>query len=144
MNSFAHYAFGAVGQWIFETIGGINTDGPGFHKTVIQPRPGGQLTWAKTSYRSIRGAIRTDWHRRGTALRLDVAIPANTSATGFVPSQPGTPVTEGGRPAEKSPSVTLLRRTDNAAVYEIGSGQYSFSSVCPLDASLAAERSGTR
>jgi alpha-L-rhamnosidase len=47
MNSFAHYAFGAVGQWMFENIAGINTDGSGFRRIVIRPQPGGKLSWAK-------------------------------------------------------------------------------------------------
>jgi alpha-L-rhamnosidase len=131
MNSFAHYSFGAVAQWIFETVGGINTDGPGFQKIIIRPRPGGKLTWARTSYRSIRGEIRTDWKRAGAAMQLKVTIPANTRATVFVPSLADSPVTESGQPADQSPGTRLLRRTDTAAVYAIESGEYSFTSTMP-------------
>ncbi len=69
MNSFAHYSFGAVGEWMFKTIGGIDSDGPAYDHIVIHPQPGGHLTWAKTTYNSIHGPIATDLadHARFTA-----------------------------------------------------------------------------
>jgi alpha-L-rhamnosidase len=143
MNSFAHYSFGAVAQWIFETVGGINTAEPGFKRIVIRPQPGGKLTWARTSYRSIRGEIRTAWKRTGEALQLKVVIPANTEATVFLPCRADTPVTEGGQPAEQAPGVTLLRRTDTVAVYELGSGSYSFTSTMPAGNGKVSVRSST-
>ena len=65
MNSFAHYSFGAVYQWMVENIGGIQSDGPAYKHIVIEPHPGGPLTHAETSYQSIRGEIATAWTNRG-------------------------------------------------------------------------------
>ena len=65
MNSFAHYSFGAVYQWMVENIGGIRSDGPGYKKIIIAPQPGGRLTSARTSYQSIRGRIETNWKIEG-------------------------------------------------------------------------------
>ena len=47
MNSFAHYSFGAVYQWMVENIGGIKSDGPAYKHIVIEPQPGGRLTHAR-------------------------------------------------------------------------------------------------
>lgn len=103
MNSFAHYSFGAVYQWMVENIGGIHTDGPGYKHLVIAPSPDGKkLTWAKTSYNSIHGLVSTDWHIENHKLKLDVTIPANTTATVMFPGQ---------------------------ASKEIGSGSYHFESM---------------
>ena len=65
MNSFAHYAFGAVYRWMVENIGGIRNDGPAYKRILIAPQPGGGLTWAKVGYRSIQGQIESDWKLEG-------------------------------------------------------------------------------
>ena len=64
MNSFNHYSLGSCGQWLFDTVAGIGLDParPGFRHILIRPRPGGGLTWAKASYRSIRGPITSEWN----------------------------------------------------------------------------------
>jgi alpha-L-rhamnosidase len=85
MNSFAHYSFGAVYQWMVENIGGIHTDGPGYKHIIIAPSPDGQMTWAKTSYNSIHGLISTSWRMENKQLKLEVTIPANTTATVMLP-----------------------------------------------------------
>ena len=94
MNSFSHYSFGAVMQWGFQTLAGIDTDGPGFKKIIIRPQipsaqsnPDGQpLDWVRASYEHPRGKIASAWKREGGKLLLDVIIPANTTATVTLPS----------------------------------------------------------
>ena len=102
MNSFAHYSFGAVYQWMVENIAGIRNDpdtglgagGLAYKKILIAPTPGGKLTGATVRYDSIRGRIETAWKKSGGKLTLDVTIPANTTATVLVPaSNPFTPET---------------------------------------------------
>ncbi len=127
MNSFAHYAFGAVGEWMFGAIGGIATDGPGFKRIVVNPRPGGGLRWARVRYRSIRGAIESAWTVDGGSLTLEVTIPANTTAVVHVPARDAALVTESGRPAAQAEWVRFLRAAEGRAVYEVGSGRYSFA-----------------
>jgi len=128
MNSFAHYSFGAVGQWMFENIAGINTDTPGFEHIIIKPQPGGRLTFAKSGFESIRGSIATDWQIRNDQLILNVTIPANTTATVYIPAQNANEVTESNMPADKAEGVKFLRMEADAVVYEVGSGTYSFAS----------------
>lgn len=131
MNSFAHYSFGAVGEWMFKTIGGIDMETPGFEKVIIRPIPGGNLNHANVAYHSIRGPIATRWEKDSGRFRLQVALPANTSATVYIPARDADAVSEGGVPASEAEAVRFLRMEDGAAVYEIGSGAYAFASELP-------------
>lgn len=128
MNSFNHYAFGSVGRWLFGTVAGIDTDGPGYKRIIIRPRPGGGFNYAKASYKSIHGKIVSDWKIKGRTFTLNVTVPANTTATVYVPARDAESVTEGGRPAVKSKGVRFLRMEAGAAVYEVNSGNYAFVS----------------
>ena len=124
MNSFSHYAFGAVGEWMFKTIGGIDTDTAGFKDIIIKPQPGGKLKWAKASYNSINGEIKTYWKIRDGEFILDVTIPANTMATVFVPAKTKNDVIK----AEAKPYVKFIGIENEKAVYRIESGTYQFIS----------------
>jgi alpha-L-rhamnosidase len=128
MNSFAHYSFGAVGEWMFRTVAGIDTDGPGFRNIIIRPSPGGRLKWCKAKYDSIRGPIRTHWETANGGFHLDVSIPANTTARVHIPtSNPGS-VMESNVPAETSEGVSFMQSGDGVEVYRIQSGRYRFTS----------------
>ncbi len=131
MNSFSHYSFGAVGRWMFDTIGGIDAGSPGFGKIVIRPQPDDQLTYAKVSYDSIRGPIVSNWKRTGDRLTMEVTIPANTTATVYVPAADPGKVTEGGKPASQAPAVATLSPEPGFAVFTVGSGIYQFTSGLP-------------
>jgi alpha-L-rhamnosidase len=89
MNSLDHVAFGAVGEWMFRHILGINPDDrhPGYEHFTIHPRPGGSLTWAKGSYNSIKGEIVSDWKVENGVFTLKVKIPINTTATVVLPTK---------------------------------------------------------
>jgi alpha-L-rhamnosidase len=100
MNSFNMPNLGAsIGEWLFSCVGGIETDGVGFQKILIKPYIGEGLTFARTSYDSIRGTIVVRWEKRSEGLIMDVTIPANTSATVSIPNLGTAPVTiqEGGK-----------------------------------------------
>jgi len=131
MNSFNHYSFGSIGRWLFGSVAGIDTDGPGYKRIIIQPRPGGGLDYAKASYNSINGEIVSDWKIMGGKFALNVTIPANTTATVYVPAGDIESVTEGGKPAAKAGDVSLLRMEDDSAVFAVGSGHYRFVSKLP-------------
>jgi len=124
MNSFAHYSFGAVFEWVFRTIGGIDTDGPAYKHIVIRPQLGGRLSWAKTSYDSIQGKIATAWKVDGDTLKLDVTIPTNTTATVYVPAADAASIMEGRKPATQAEGVRLIGTKDGVALFEVGSGTY--------------------
>lgn len=128
MNSFNHYAYGAVGDWMYRTIAGIQPGNPGYSHIVIAPQPGGGLTWARSSYKSVHGSISTEWELddRGD-MRLNVTVPGNTTATVRLPAPSRYAVTEGGKPAEQADHVRFVKMDGNVAVFEVGSGSYSFA-----------------
>ena len=137
-NSLNHWMFGAVCEWMYRVVLGINPDPeqPGYKHFLIKPQPGGSLTWARGSYDSVHGTISSAWKLESGKLTMDVTVPANTTATVSVPAaaKPGedgpakdaASVTESGKPAGQAPGVKFLRMADGAAVYEIGSGTYHF------------------
>jgi alpha-L-rhamnosidase len=87
-TSFNHYAYGAVGQWLYETVAGIRPAAPGYKIIRIAPKPGGGLTWAMGSYPCKYGLIRSAWHTKGKTTTYQVTIPPNTSAEIDIPNQP--------------------------------------------------------
>ncbi len=127
MNSFNHYSFGAVGRWLFGTVAGIDTDGPGYKKIIIRPQPG-EITSAKASYDSIHGRIATDWVLKDDTFKLDVTIPVNTTATVYIPAGGAESVTESGHTVTEVKAVRFLRMENGSAVFALGSGQYQFIS----------------
>ena len=131
MNSFNHYAFGSIGRWLFGTVAGIDTDGPGYKRIIIRPMPGGSLDYAKASYKSIYGKIVSDWRIRGGTFNLNVTIPANTTAVVYVPAGDAKSVAEGGQPVAKAKAVRFLCMEDGKAVFAVGSGDYRFVSKLP-------------
>jgi len=130
MNSFNHYSFGSVGRWLFNTVAGIDTDGPGYKQIIIRPMPGG-ITSAKASYDSINGKIISDWRIEDGMFKLNVTIPANTTATVYMPAESASGVTESGRPATSAEGLRFLRIKQGKAVFAAGSGYYEFESKMP-------------
>ena len=127
MNSFNHFALGSVGQWFYESLAGINPEQPGFKRIEIRPMPVGDLTWAKGSYHSMYGPIRSEWKIEKDSFVLTVQIPANTVATVYVPAEKADFVKEGHKPASEAKGVKFLRAEKGACVYEVGAGEYLFS-----------------
>jgi alpha-L-rhamnosidase len=84
MNSFNHYAYGAIGDWMYRVIAGLDTeespDGVGYKKIVIKPHPGGKLTWVNLDYESRQGKISVHWKIANNKFLMDVVIPKGTTA----------------------------------------------------------------
>lgn len=89
MNSFNHWALGAVGEWMFETVGGIRVlpPWPGAATFRIAPVPGGNLNTAKASLESAYGRVFCEWKRTGDKVEYTILIPANTTAEVVLPGQ---------------------------------------------------------
>lgn len=126
MNSFNHYAFGAVGEFLYGGVCGIASDGPGFKKITIHPIIGDGIDWAKGSYESIRGTISCSWKKSAGKLTLDITIPPNTSAKVYIPASDPEMVTEGGKPTFDAGGIVLLGSDGKCSVYEVTSGKYAF------------------
>ncbi|NNM84829.1 MAG: family 78 glycoside hydrolase catalytic domain [Phycisphaerales bacterium] len=130
MNSFNHYAFGSVGQYLYQNIGGITTDGAGYKQINIRPTPGKGLFWAKCSYDSVRGAIESSWKRTGRRLMLEVVVPPNTTATVYVPTalDKAVTVTLGAKHAKLLPSRESFGAAMQRVRFSVPSGRYTFES----------------
>ncbi|MFM9024326.1 MAG: family 78 glycoside hydrolase catalytic domain [Planctomycetaceae bacterium] len=135
MNSFSHYAFGAVMEWAYRTLAGIDTLEPGHGRILIRPRiparssnpDGAPIDWVKADYDGPRGPISSHWKREGDAIVMDVEIPANTTALVHVPARAVAHVTEGGRPlGAGTAGVRVVGVEDGAVVLDVGSGTYRF------------------
>ncbi len=131
MNSFNHYSFGAIGQWMIAYSAGIQRDEPGFQKFILQPQPDptGGITWARGTYDSPYGKISSGWEVIGGKLAYHATVPANTQAIVYLPSSSPKGILEGGKPVKDSKGIRFLRYEHGNAVYELRSGNYSFSSI---------------
>jgi alpha-L-rhamnosidase len=119
---------GDLNIWLYEYVGGIRPSAPGFKQIIIAPTVSGDLTWVREHYDSIRGRISSEWRRSAGQFDLRVSIPANTSATVYLPAVDFASITEGGGALLKSPGITPLKMEAGCAVLQIGSGDYHFIS----------------
>ncbi len=126
MNSFNHYAFGSVGEWLFSTVAGINNESVGFKRIIIKPRPLRELGYVHARYESINGTVSVDWQFPDEAFHLNLTVPANTSALVYIPTSDPVKVREGGKPADKAECVQFIEMREGFAVYQVLSGSYSF------------------
>ena len=126
MNSFNHYAYGAVGEWLYRTVAGLGIDPaqPGYKHLVIRPLPGGDLTHAEAELQTMYGPAKSGWWIEGDRFRMEVVVPPNTTATVYVPGATAADVTEGGKPVADAEGVTVADA--DMAVFEIGAGAYVF------------------
>ncbi|WP_328694700.1 alpha-L-rhamnosidase [Streptomyces sp. NBC_00342] len=120
MNSFNHYAYGSVGEWMYTNIAGIAAGRPGFREIVIRPRPGGDVTSARATFASVYGPVSTQWKLRSGGIDLRCTVPPNTTAEVWVPSDSPDSVTHA--------RATFLREEEGCAVYRVGSGSHHFAS----------------
>ena len=131
MNSLNHYSFGAVGEYLYGMVGGIQPDAPGYQKIKIAPVIREGLTWANTRYDSIRGRIISNWKREAGKLTMEVTIPANTTATIYIPTTDSNTVTEGGQPVAQAKGVVFVKMNAGAAMYKMDAGSYRFQAAIP-------------
>ena len=139
MNSFNHYAYGIIAEWMYRHVAGIAPDEaqPGFKHFVLQPYPDTRatlrysqkrITSAEADFASDYGSIKAEWEcDGGKEMTYRVTIPANTSATLRLPVGDGLYVYESGEVAEEAEGVTYVETADGYATYEVGSGSYLFS-----------------
>lgn len=131
MNSFNHYSLGSVGEWLFRHVAGIELDPetPGFQKFVLRPYLGDGLDFARGSYRTMHGEIVSDWKRTGDKLTWNIRVPANTSATVFIPAAANSAVSESGQPVANSTGLKVIGWRENSLMVEATAGVYSFVSA---------------
>ncbi|WP_370245921.1 family 78 glycoside hydrolase catalytic domain [Marisediminitalea sp.] len=129
MNSFNHYSFGAVGQWLMQYSGGIRRGEPGFKSFVLAPEidPTNSITWVDASYDSLYGTIVSQWKREGDKLIYMATVPANTDARLILPASSVSQITEGGIALTEAPGISDVHATEQGVSMTLGSGKYSFT-----------------
>ena len=128
MNSFNHYAYGAIGDWMYRVMVGIDTyeDGVGYKHIKIQPHVGGGFTNASASLKTYYGTVSNSWKIDADKFMMDVEIPSNTKADVFIPANNVSLITENNRAVSQVDDIKFSGMENGYAIMEIGSGQYHF------------------
>ncbi|HEU4576566.1 MAG TPA: family 78 glycoside hydrolase catalytic domain [Chitinophagaceae bacterium] len=131
MNSFNHYAYGAIGDWMYRVMAGIDTynDGVGYKHIRIQPHIGQGVDSVRAELATYYGKIAVKWKTANGQLVLDVAIPANTRATIYIPAQGPKAITESGTPLSSIKEITIEGAKNGYVAVDLGSGTYYFSTT---------------
>ena len=129
MNSFNHYAYGAVAEWLYRYAAGIDEDRaePGFHRIVLHPQFSTALGSVKATYDSPYGPITSGWKVDGNTTSWNVVVPANTQALLYFPGDATTRVLEDGKDISQSGGASFVLRDAAKTVYQAGAGTYSFT-----------------
>ncbi|MEV8592608.1 family 78 glycoside hydrolase catalytic domain [Streptomyces sp. NPDC052012] len=131
MNSFNHYSYGAVMEWMYESMAGIARDPghPGFRHFFLRPHvdPTGRIKHVTGSHLSPYGEIRSEWIRRGRTLTYRAQVPANTTATLRIPAAEPSAVRAGRTPLDRVDQVKHLGFADGTASYKLPSGRYELT-----------------
>jgi alpha-L-rhamnosidase len=127
MNSFNHYAYGAIGEWMYRYIAGMDIDPevPGYKHILLAPHPGGGLTNATTEFTSLYGKVKSAWKIEGHEFVYEASVPANTTATVTLPAANAEQVTMNAQPLFGSIKESLKQTTKGISV-NVGSGNYQF------------------
>ncbi len=113
MNSFNHYAYGAIGAWLYNTVAGIDVDPfvPGYKQAILRPQPGGGLTFARAVLDTPYGRLASEWKLGNGSFAYTVTLPPNTTATVTLPCDG---------------QITLNGELVSGRVHHIGAGTYQF------------------
>lgn len=142
MNSFSHYAFGAVMEWAFRDLAGIDTLDPGYGRILIRPRipramtnpAGPPLDWVEADYDGPRGRIASRWERTAAGVVIRVGVPANTVAEIHLPAADPRDVSEAGKALLVGQAgIRGVRMEAAELVVEAGSGDYVFRVARAID-----------
>ena len=128
MNSYNLYSYGAIGDWMYRVMVGLDTyeDGPGYKHIKVQPHIGGGFTNASASLQTYYGKLSNSWKIENNKIIMDVEIPANTTATIYLPAANANAVTESGKALQAISEIKITGNEDGYMVLEIGSGNYHF------------------
>jgi hypothetical protein len=132
-SSLNHFMLGHIMEWFYADLAGIQFDPamPAFKSILIKPQPVGDVTWVRAKYESAYGDISSNWRRDNGKFTLSISIPANTTATVYMPARAATQVMESGRPVAQAKGVKLLQQRNGVALFAVGAGTYRFTAELP-------------
>ena len=128
MNSFNHYAYGAIGDWMYRKMVGLDTyeDEPGYKHIKVMPHIGGNFTFASARLKTYYGVAAASWKLDKNTLMLDVEVPANTHATIFIPADDASSISENNVSLAISKDLKIAGKEGEYFKVEVGSGSYHF------------------
>lgn len=133
MNSFNHYAYGAIGEWLYRYVAGMDIDpnAPGYKHILLAPHPGGGLTNASVEFASLYGPVKSAWKLDGNDFVYEVTVPANTTATVTLPGAKQEQLTMNSQPLPANFKESI-KQSDKSVSLNIGSGNYAFRYQSPI------------
>ena len=133
MNSFNHYAYGAIGDWMYRNITGLDTyeEGAGYKKIRIRPHTGGSLSFASAELETGYGKLSVSWKFSNGKFLMDIEIPANTTASIFIPASDAASISENGKTLSDEKEITVKGKQGNYVELQTGSGIYHFAVAAP-------------
>jgi alpha-L-rhamnosidase len=134
MNSYNHYAYGAIGDWMYRVMVGIDTyhDAPGYKHILIKPSYGGGLDYASASLLTYYGNLHAGWKLENGKIIMDIEIPVNTEATVYIPGLGVSDITESGKILNQNKDIRIVKTAEGYVSVTIGSGIYHFVATKPL------------
>lgn len=134
MNSFNHYAYGAIGDWMYRVMAGLDTDesAPGYKKVIISPKPGGNISHAAAELETLYGLAVSDWKIENGVFKLKVVIPANASGQIRLPGAANASVTESGTALNAVKGLGKVATEGKDMEFNVGSGTYQFEYLIKL------------
>ena len=129
MNSFNHYSYGAIGDWMYRVMAGMDTydDGVGYKHIRVMPHPGGGFTSATANLQTYYGNLSSGWEVKDGKTYYNIEIPANTKADIFLPAAQAGEISEGGVPLTSSKDIAVGKTEDGYVELKVGSGIYHFA-----------------
>ena len=127
MNSFNHYAYGAIGDWLYRVAAGLQEAAPGYKEIVVKPHLGGGFTHIEAELMTPYGKAASSWKIENGQLLLYVSIPVNSTATIYIPAKSADQIKESGRELSAIKEITVIGEEEGYVVITVGSGDYSFA-----------------
>lgn len=128
MNSFNHYAYGAIGDWLYRVVAGLQEAAPGYKALLVKPHMEAGLTQAKATQGTPYGQASSAWELKEGRCIQQVEVPVNSSALIYIPTSDQASITEGGKPIHAVRGVEMVGQEDGYVVVKVGSGNYHFES----------------
>ncbi|MBT7700097.1 MAG: family 78 glycoside hydrolase catalytic domain [Verrucomicrobia bacterium] len=128
VRSRIHNCYNNIGSWFIQGLAGIRPDPakPGFKHAIIRPAFVDGIDYVNASHDTLYGTIQSNWRRSADGVTMDVIIPANSTATVYVPAKAVSDVTVNGQSLGEADHVTFVRMEKGRAVIEVGAGRYEF------------------
>ena len=129
MNSFNHYAYGAIGDWMYRKVAGLDmaAEAPAYKRIHIEPLFGARaLAYAKATHRSPYGIVESGWTVRGDEIEVNAVVPPNATAEIILRGVTASGLTEGGHPLSQSEGIRSADEQADGVRLVVGSGSYTF------------------